>query len=278
MRKTFRISICQNKVTDNKQKNIDKAIKLLEESKFGGADMAILPEMFNCPYENSRFGEFSEEVGSGETLKAISDAAKSNSIYVIAGSIPERLDGRLYNSSFVFDRNGSIIGNHKKMHLFDIDVEGKIRFMESDTLTPGSKITVVDTEFCKVGLAICYDIRFPELHRLMALQGAKLIVIPGAFNMVTGPAHWEILMRARALDNQVYLAAASPARDEAANYIAYGNSMVVEPWGDVISRAGTDEEVIFADIDLSRVDKVRDELPLLKHRRTDIYNLSGKKG
>ncbi len=278
MRKTFRISICQNKVTDNKQKNIDKAIKLLEESKSGGADMAILPEMFNCPYENSRFGEFSEEVGSGETLKAISDAAKSNSIYVIAGSIPERLDGRLYNSSFVFDRNGIIIGNHKKMHLFDIDVEGKIRFMESDTLTPGSKITVVDTEFCKVGLAICYDIRFPELHRLMALQGAKLIVIPGAFNMVTGPAHWEILMRARALDNQVYFAAASPARDEAANYIAYGNSMVVEPWGDVISRAGTDEEVIFADIDLTRVDKVRDELPLLKHRRTDIYNLSGKKG
>jgi predicted amidohydrolase len=136
---------------------------------------------------------------------------------------------------------------------------------------------VVDTDSGKLGVAICYDIRFPELARLMTLQGAQLLVFPGAFNLTTGPAHWEILSRTRALDNQVYLATCSPARDEKASYVAYGHSLVADPWGEVIFQAGIGEEILYASIKASRVDEIRQELPLLKNRRRDLYTLDLKK-
>ena len=143
--------------------------------------------------------------------------------------------------------------------------------MESDTLTAGEDMTILDTEFCKTGVAICYDVRFPEWFRKMALAGAKLIVLPAAFNMTTGPAHWDLTMRARALDNQVYFAACAPARDENGVYVAYGNSCIVSPWGDFIAHADEKEQIKYADIDLGRVDEIRDQLPLLKHRRPQLY-------
>jgi predicted amidohydrolase len=123
---------------------------------------------------------------------------------------------------------------------------------------------------------ICFDVRFPELARLLALEGVDVLLIPAAFNMITGPAHWDLTMRARALDNQVYVAAASPARDEQAEYVAYGHSMVVDPWGDVVVQAGTGEEVIMAEIDQEKIQDVRERLPLLSQRRTDLYELCGK--
>jgi predicted amidohydrolase len=232
--------------------------------------------MFNCPYSNAKFPEYAEDIPEGLTAQAMSGAAKRLGIYIIAGSIPERDSKGIYNTCLSFNREGEIIGKHRKAHLFDINVPGKITFRESDTLTPGDSATVFDTEFLRIGTAICYDIRFPELSRLMVQKGAKVIILPGAFNMTTGPAHWELLVRTRALDNQVYFAAASPARDESAAYIAYGNSMVAGPWGDVISRAGYAEEIIYAHIDPGRLDRVREELPLLKHRRLDIYDLIEK--
>lgn len=210
------------------------------------------------------------------TLNAISEAAKKLNLYIIAGSIPELDNNKLYNSSFIFDEYGKIIGSHRKMHLFDIDIPGKITFKESETLSAGNKITVLDTELCKIGVAVCYDIRFTELLRIMALKGAELIVIPGAFNMTTGPAHWETLIRGRAIDNQLYMAAVSPARNETLSYVAYGNSMVVDPWGKILERAGESEEIIYVDIDLAKVKEVRDELPVLKNRRGDIYGVSEK--
>lgn len=273
MRDLFKLAVCQMNVVDNKRKNISRAVEMISSAAGKGADFAVLPEMFNCPYNNSKFPEYAEEITCGETVHALAEISNKLGIYVIAGSIPEIAGGKIYNTSLTFGRDGKIIGKHRKMHLFDIDVEGKIRFKESDVLTAGNEITVVETEFCKVGVAICYDIRFPELFRLMALKGVKLIILPGAFNMVTGPAHWEPLIRIRAIDNQVYLAAASPARDENSNYVAYGNSMVVEPWGGIVGKAAECEEIIYADIDLNRVEKVRNELPLLKHRRTDVYKV-----
>ena len=143
--------------------------------------------------------------------------------------------------------------------------------MESDTLTAGEEMTVIDTEFCKVGVAICYDVRFPEWFRKMALSGAELIVLPAAFNMTTGPVHWDLTMRARALDNQVYFAANSPARDENAPYQAYGGSCIAGPWGDFIAHADETECIVYGDIDLERVKAVRRQLPLLKHRRGNLY-------
>lgn len=272
----FKLAACQMNVVDDKDRNISKAVEMLKTAADNGARMVILPEMFNCPYSNGKFPEYAEEEENSPTLDTISKAASSLGIYIIAGSIPEARSGKLFNTCFIFNKKGEIIGKHRKMHLFDIDIPGKITFKESDMLSSGAKVTVVDTEYCKVGVAICYDVRFPELSRLMALKGAELIVIPGAFNMTTGPAHWELLMRTRALDNQVYFAAVSPARDLNASYTAYGNSMVVEPWGNIACRAGEAEEVIICDIDLSKVGKVRSELPLLKHRRTDIYEIVEK--
>ena len=143
--------------------------------------------------------------------------------------------------------------------------------MESDTLTAGEDMTVVETEFCKIGVAICYDVRFPEWFRKMALDGAKLIILPAAFNTTTGPAHWDITMRARALDNQVYFAANAPARNENGIFVAYGNSCIVSPWGDFIAHADEKEQILYADIDLNKEEEVREQLPLLKHRRPELY-------
>ncbi|MCX7921567.1 MAG: carbon-nitrogen hydrolase family protein [Clostridia bacterium] len=271
MKDKFNLAICQMNVEDNKNKNISKALSMIEIAAQNGSDIVVLPEMFNCPYQNSKFAIYAESISGGETVNAISKAARELSVYIIAGSIPEKDGDKLYNSSLIFNRNGDIIGKHRKVHLFDIDVEGKITFKESDTLAAGSEATVVETEFCKLGVAICYDMRFPELLRNMALEGARVIVVPGAFNMVTGPAHWEPLIRVRALDNQVYMAVASPARDINASYVAYGNSMIVDPWGTIVGRAGENEQIIYSQIDLALIEKIRIELPLLKHRRTDVY-------
>jgi omega-amidase len=274
MKNKFKVALCQMKVIDNKDSNINKALDMIKTSAGNKSDLIILPEMFNCPYDSQKFKEYAEEKDTSKTLKAISDAAKELNQYIIAGSIPELDNNKLYNSSFVFNGNGEIIGSHRKIHLFDIDIAGKITFKESETLSAGNQITVIDTEFCKIGIAICYDMRFPELLRIMTIKGAELIVIPGAFNMTTGPAHWKTLIRARAIDNQVYVAAASPASNEELSYVAYGNSMVTDPWGEVLVRAGQNEEIIYANIDLSKVREVRDELPVLKNRREDIYGIN----
>jgi omega-amidase len=271
MKNKFKIALCQMKVIDNKDSNIKKALEMIKTAARNKSDIVILPEMFNCPYDNSKFKRYAEEIDNSKTLKAISNVAEEFNIYIVAGSIPELDNNKLYNSSFIFNRNGEIIGSHRKMHLFDIDIPGKIIFKESETLSPGNQITVVDTEFCKIGVAICYDMRFPELLRVMTLKGAELVVIPGAFNMTTGPAHWETLVRARAIDNQLYVAAASPAKNKELSYVAYGNSMVADPWGEVLARASENEEIIYTDINLSRVKEVREELPVLKNSRHDIY-------
>ena len=276
MKNEFKLALCQMEVIDNKDSNIKKALEMIKIAAENKSDMVILPEMFNCPYDNSKFREYAEERKNSKTLKAIKESAKELNLYIVAGSIPELEDDNLYNSSFIFDRDGEIIASHRKMHLFDIDIAGKISFKESETLSAGNQITVVDTELCKIGVAICYDIRFPELLRLMALREAELIVIPGAFNMTTGPAHWETLIRARAIDNQLYVAAASPARNKELSYVAYGNSMVADPWGEIVARAGEKEEIVYANIKLSRVNDVREELPVLNGRRNDIYGLIEK--
>ncbi|NYB75068.1 carbon-nitrogen hydrolase family protein [Sedimentibacter hydroxybenzoicus DSM 7310] len=268
----FKVALLQTDVCDDKEKNIENAVRLIERVSKEGADIAVLPEMFCCPYNSSLFRAYGENEG-GAAYTAMSKAAKDCGIYVVAGTIPELKDNKVYNTSYVFNRNGIQIAKHRKMHLFDIDIEGGQYFKESDTLTSGGDVTLFDTEFCRIGLAICYDIRFPELSRLMAAEGAEVIIYPGAFNMTTGPAHWELSFRARALDNQVYTIGVAPARDLEAMYHSYGNSIVASPWGNVLSRMDEKEGYIIQEIDLDYVKKIRNELPLLKHIRKDIYKL-----
>lgn len=274
MKNNFKLAICQLKVVDDKKSNINRALEMIRTSA-KDVELVILPEMFNCPYDSSKFREYAENEEESYTLKAISKSAIDNNVSIIAGSIPEVENDKIYNSCFIFNNDGEITGKYRKIHLFNIETP-EIRFKESDTLNAGNQIGFFNLGFIKIGIAICYDMRFPELLRLMALNGAQLIVIPGAFNMTTGPAHWEILIRSRAVDNQLFIAAASPARNEELSYVAYGNSMVADPWGEVIVRAGKDEEIIYADINFKKLKEVRKGLPLLKNRRADIYDLIEK--
>jgi predicted amidohydrolase len=265
----IKIALIQMKVGLNKEENIKRAGELLDEAAIKGADIAALPEMFNCPYSNDCFRVYGE-IYPGATSKMLSEHAKKNSMYVIGGSIPELEEDKIYNTSYIFDRNGGLVAKHRKVHLFDIDVKGKITFKESDVLSPGSEMTLFDTEWGKMGVMICYDIRFPEFTRKMALAGAKAVFVPAAFNMTTGPAHWELTFRARALDNQIYMFGISSARNEK-GYIAYGNSIAANSWGQLIGRLDEKEGMLILDVDIDDINEVRESLPLLKHRRPEIY-------
>lgn len=245
---------------------------LLASIPDGAADLIMLPEMWNGPYEAKRFPDFAEPEG-GPSWQFLSALAKERHVYLCGGSIAEREDDRVYNTAYVFDPDGRQIAKHRKMHLFDIDVKGGQRFFESDTLSPGNDVTVFSTPFCKMGLCICYDFRFPELARLMVDAGAKVILVPAAFNMTTGPAHWELLFRQRAVDNQVYTVGVAPARDPAASYQSWGHSIVCSPWGEVLMQADEKESVAITSLGLDRVDEIRRQLPLLLQRRTDVYRL-----
>lgn len=257
-----------------KKRNLIQAAELLADPALQDIDLAILPEMFCCPYENKFFPEYAEPEG-GETWEKCSRLAADHGIYLVSGSMPERdEEGRIYNTSYVFDRKGHQIGKHRKMHLFDIDIKGGQYFKESDTLTPGDQVTVFDTEFGRMGLCICYDFRFPELARLMVDEGAQVIIVPAAFNMTTGPIHWELMFRQRAVDNQVYTIGAAPARDLNAVYHSWGHSIVADPWGKVLMEMEEKPDVEIVELDLDEVKKVREQLPLLKHRRGDIYALT----
>ena len=267
------IALCQMQVVDNKEKNIKKAIEMIEKAVANNADFIVLPEMFNCPYENEKFVEYCENENDSLTLKKISEMAKTNNVYILSGSISEIKNKNIYNTSYLFDKNGEIIAKHQKMHLFDIDVKGKIYFKESDTLTAGNDITVAETDFGKIGIGICYDIRFPELARLMVNEGAELLFYPGAFNLTTGPAHWELLFRARALDNQVYCIGVAPALDNDANYNSYGHSIITNPWGEVVVEGDYEEELLISKIDLDEIKRIREELPLIKNKRNDSDKL-----
>ena len=268
----MRIALIQMMVTADKRQNIETACGKIREAAQHGADMAVLPEMFCCPYQNDCFRPYGEEE-NGPAQTALSALAAELGIYIVGGSIPELAAGNVYNTSFVYDRRGRRIARHRKVHLFDIDVAGGQRFRESDTLSPGNEITTFETEFGTCGLCICFDLRFEELARCMCLRGAKVLFVPAAFNMTTGPAHWELLFRQRAVDNQCFTVGVSPARDETAGYVAYGNSIAVDPWGTVLCRAGAEEAILCTDLDLTRIDNVRAQLPILSARRTDLYEV-----
>ncbi len=269
----LKIAVCQMSVVENKEENLNKAEEMLRKAAAEySPEIVVLPEMFNCPYSNAFFPAFAEEF-LGESTNRLSKLAKELGVYIVGGSIPERDGDSIYNTSFIFGPEGQLLGRHRKMHLFDIEIEGGISFKESDTLGAGNQVTVIDTPVGRLGIAICYDMRFPELMRLMAEAGAEVLIIPAAFNMTTGPAHWDSLIKIRALDNQVYFVAASPARNLEAAYHAFGHSTIAGPWGDVVSRAGEGEEIIYGELDLEYINKIRDQLPLLKHRRKDVYEL-----
>jgi omega-amidase len=297
--KQLRVALCQFYVTEDKQVNllacasyIDQAVQTSDKDE-KKVDLIVLPEIWNSPYATSAFADYAEPLPSLENSEAlVSDApsalllqqkAMEHQIWIVGGSIPERdaaNDNKLYNTCLVFNPQGQLVAKHRKVHLFDINVPGGITFFESDTLSSGSQVTSFSTPWCNIGIGICYDIRFPEYALLLA-KTCQMLIYPGAFNLVTGPAHWELLQRGRAVDTQCYVLTASPARtvsnDESKGryppYTAWGHSTVVAPWGDVIATTDEKESIVVADIDLTKVDAMRQSIPVRNQRRSDLYTL-----
>ena len=269
----IKIAAIQMSTVADKMENVRTVKTYLEKIKDENPDFVILQEMFCCSYLTVYFPIYGEKEG-GPVWQLLSGYAKQYGIYLIGGSMPEKdAEGNVYNTSYIFDREGKQIGKHRKVHLFDIDVKGGQTFKESDTLTAGDSDTVFDTEFGKIGVMLCFDIRFPELSRMMVNDGAKVIFVPAAFNMTTGPAHWELSFRTRALDNQIYMVGCAPARDVSAGYISWGHSIVTNPWGAVVDMLDEKEGILLAELDMGYEERVREELPLLKSRRKDMYRL-----
>jgi len=282
-KKKLRLGLCQISVGKDKAANLVLARSAIDYAVRGGADLVALPECFQCPYDTSSFPKYAEVIPSSvselnvdlsPSTTMLIEAAVHHRVYIIGGSIPEiASDGSIYNTSVIISPHGKIVGKHRKVHLFDIDVPGRITFKESDILTAGNSLTTFEMPQGKVGVGICYDIRFPEQSMIMREEGCKLLVFPGAFNMTTGPAHWELLQRARAVDNQVYVATVSPARNLDASYHAWGHSTVISPWGDVIATTGHNSDIILCDIDFANVEEVRENIPVGKQKRKDLYKL-----
>uniref|UniRef100_A0A0P4VQK9 omega-amidase n=1 Tax=Scylla olivacea TaxID=85551 RepID=A0A0P4VQK9_SCYOL len=272
---TLRIALIQMRVGEVKAENVARAVQLIKEAAGGGAQLIALPECFNSPYGTSYFPKYAEEI-PGESTNALKDAAKKFGVFVVGGSVPERNGDKLFNTCTVWGPQGDMIAKHRKVHLFDINVPGGIVFRESDCLSPGNSLTMFDLPHCKIGLGICYDIRFAELAQLYTKLGCKVLLYPGAFNMTTGPAHWGLLQQCRALDNQIYVGTISPARDTNASYIAWGHSSVVSPWGEVVSTCEDEEAIVYADLDMDYVTKVRQMIPVQKQKRSDMYDVISK--
>ena len=267
-----RVALCQMKIGDKKEDNLSKAKLMLERAADDGAEIVVLPEMFNCPYDIHCFRNYAEKLPYGVSGKMLAEVAREKTIFIIGGSVPELGDNDvLYNTSLIFNSAGEVIGKHRKAHLFDVHVKNGIQFMESKVLSSGNQVTLVDTPWGKIGVMICYDIRFPEFSRVMALSDAQMIFVPAAFNLTTGPAHWETLFKSRALDNQVFVLGNSPARNEQASYVAYGHSIVVNPWGQIIQELDEGEGILAVELDLEQIKDVREALPVWRQRRVDLY-------
>lgn len=264
------VALIQMPVTADKKANIQTAADYVHRAAQAGAKIAVLPEMFCCPYENASFVQ-NAEPAEGFVWQSLSKMAGENHVLLIGGSMPEKEGEHIYNTCFVFDCTGKQIGRHRKVHLFDINIPGGQYFKESDTFTPGDSMTLIDTEYGRIGVEICFDIRFTEMTHEMALNGARIVFVPAAFNMTTGPAHWQLHFRARALDSQIYMFGCAPARDMSASYHSYGHSIITSPWGDVVAELDEKPGMLVENIDLGRVEAVREQLPILSARRPEIY-------
>ncbi len=267
----MRVALIQMNSRDDPEANLREASRLIEAAAAEGADLAALPELFTYLGPGSAHPRVAESI-PGPTTERLSVLAARHRMFILGGSILERVPGesRFSNTSTLFDRAGNLIARYRKLHLFDVDLAGQAPYRESATMAPGGEVVTADTEFGRVGLSICYDLRFPELYRSLASQGAEIIFVPAAFTLHTGKDHWEVLLRARAIENQTYVVAPAqlgahpPARE------CYGNSLVADPWGSVIARAPNRVGITLATLDLNYLKRVRRELPALAHRRRDL--------
>jgi deaminated glutathione amidase len=275
----MRVAAVQLNSTNDKDRNLETARRLVREAAAAGAELVALPEKWNLLAPPAELEAGAEELEGGVSTEAARGWAREHGIHVLAGSIGERVAAadRLFNTSALIDPSGGLIAVYRKIHMFDVEVGG-VTYRESEAEQPGDEIVTAAAGAVEVGLTVCYDLRFPELYRILAVRGARLITVPSAFTLATGRDHWEVLLRARAIENQAFVLAPNQVGEAPPHYVSYGRSMIVDPWGVVLAQAADRENVIVADLDLERQAAIRESLPSLANRRPAAYrwpDLSG---
>ena len=252
----------------DKAHNVETATGLVRRAAALGAKLVGLPENFAWMGPDKARADAAESL-DGPTLARMATLARELKITLLAGSIPERgaPGGRFYNTSALFGPGGDRLAVYRKIHLFDVEVGDGARYCESESIAPGTEVTAAETELGRIGLSICYDLRFPELYRRLAADGAMLLTVPAAFTLTTGKDHWEVLLRARAIENQAYVLAPAQFGRHTESRSTYGHGMLVDPWGLVIARASDGEGLAVGPIDPSLQARIRKNLPALAHRR-----------
>jgi deaminated glutathione amidase len=269
---TLRVACVQLTSRSDKAANLEKTEPLVARAAALGADVVALPEKWNAIGDPEVLHAAAETLDVGESVEAMAGWARTHGITLVGGSITERREGRekLSNTSIVFDPDGSIVAVYRKIHLFDVEVGGHV-YRESDAEEPGDEPVVADIEGWRTGLTVCYDVRFPELYRILALQGAELVTVPAHFTLYTGKDHWDLLLRARAVENQYYVVAPAQIGETLPGRLSYGRSLIADPWGTVVAMAPDEETVISAELERSRLADVRAKLPSLASRQASAY-------
>jgi predicted amidohydrolase len=267
----MRVGLVQINSQEDLDQNLTVALRLIERAVFQGAQLVVLPEFVTFLGRSELVWEHAEDLG-GPSSTAFAAAARRHGIWLLAGSLPERTEeeGVSYNTSQLFNPHGERAAVYRKIHLFDVDItDGSYR--ESETVRPGDTPVVAQVGDRRLGMSICYDLRFPELYRVLAVAGAEILAVPAAFTSFTGKDHWEVLLRARAIENQCYVLAAAQWGSHPPGRSCYGRSMVINPWGTVIAQAADGEGVVVVDLDFGLLQRVRAEVPSLANRRPDTY-------
>ncbi len=274
--KKFNVAVIQLDTQNDKKKNLDIIAEFIEMAVKRDAKIISLPEVMNLVGENIGEGGAAETI-PGYTSDFLSKQAIKHGVYIHGGSIAEFVpnEERFYNTTIMVNDKGEIIAKYRKIHTFDVTLPDGTVNIESERVIPGSDIVNVDTEYGNLGFTICYDIRFPELFRLLAVNGAEIIFTPASFTVQTGKDHWEPILRTRAIENGCYIVAAGQIGKKT-KFSAFGNSLVVDPWGTIIARSKDEPGVTIAEIDLDFLTKIRGKIPSLKNRRTDVYDVIAK--
>lgn len=278
MMERIRVAAVQLNSQDDKARNVQRALELIERAADEGAELIVLPEYLTYLGRRTGYPDAAEPI-PGPITEQFAAAARRRGVYLLAGSLLERsaVEGRYYNTSLLFDPRGELLARYRKIHLFDLDLgTEKNSYRESASILPGEEIVSALVEGRRIGLTTCYDLRFPELYRLLALEGAEVITVPAAFTFETGRDHWELLLRARAVENQVYVIAAAQVGSYPPGQRCYGRSMIVDPWGTVLAQAPDEETVVLATLDFARLHRIRTMLPTLPNRRPEVYTLAAR--
>ena len=264
----FLAAAVQMLASSDKTANLLEARRWVRAAASEGACVVAIPEVFIWRGDKKDEREAAETI-PGPTSQALADLAREAGIYLVGGSILEAIPGsnKAYNTSLLFGPRGDLLATYRKIHLFDVELENGVTARESDTRQFGDAVVVAETDLCPMGLTVCYDLRFPELYRQLAFKGAQIVFVPSAFTAYTGKAHWEPLLRARAIENQVYVIAPDQYGRNPQSFDTHGHSMIVDPWGKILAEATEGSGIIQGEIDLDYLAKLRAELPALAHRK-----------